>query len=194
MNRIHWPSVSVVCFPAPSGTSDRPERAVKQPRQCVRNFDAGAFPLEKASYFRLRRPLLRWGICDRVGSGGGGGWHLCHLGLRRSFLVTCAPVPVCLWDDPRTLVRSRFHACVWSCACRSGCGLTTISSSLSRRGRYLWERVSEIEGLDLYGPPPNVAKDNRNPLVAFNSRDVHAHDLSFFMDQARTKDTHRYLR
>ncbi|CAN0308748.1 unnamed protein product, partial [Ascophyllum nodosum] len=50
---------------------------------------------------------------------------------------------------------------------------------------YLWQRVSEIEGLELYGPPPNAAGDNRNPLVAFNSRDVHAHDLSFFLDQAR---------
>ena len=53
------------------------------------------------------------------------------------------------------------------------------------RSRYLWERLSEIEGLDLYGPPPNAAGSNRNPLLAFNSRDVHAHDLSFFIDQAR---------
>ncbi|CAN0572915.1 unnamed protein product, partial [Laminaria digitata] len=51
--------------------------------------------------------------------------------------------------------------------------------------RYLWERLSEIEGLDLYGPPPNATGSNRNPLLAFNSRDVHAHDLSFFIDQAR---------
>jgi len=50
--------------------------------------------------------------------------------------------------------------------------------------RYLWERLSEVGGLDLLGPPPNASGDNRNPLLAFNSRDVHAHDLSFFMDQA----------
>ena len=53
------------------------------------------------------------------------------------------------------------------------------------RFRYLWDRLSEVEGLDLYGPPPNATGANRNPLVAFNSRDVHAHDLSFFIDQAR---------
>lgn len=51
--------------------------------------------------------------------------------------------------------------------------------------RYLWKRLSEVEGLELYGPPVNEAGDNRNPLVAFNSRDVHANDLSFFLDQAR---------
>lgn len=52
-----------------------------------------------------------------------------------------------------------------------------------RDSRYLWGRLSEVEGLDLLGPPPNASGDNRNPLLAFNSRDVHAHDLSFFMDQ-----------
>lgn len=58
-----------------------------------------------------------------------------------------------------------------------------LSFSHVRTRRYLWQRLSKVEGLDLYGPPANAEGDNRNPLVAFNSREVHANDLSFFLDQ-----------
>ena len=43
--------------------------------------------------------------------------------------------------------------------------------------------VSKIDGLELYGPSPSTAGVTRTSLVAFNSKAVHATDLSFFLDQ-----------
>lgn len=48
-------------------------------------------------------------------------------------------------------------------------------------GEYLYQRLSEIEGLELYGPATSSA--SRTGLVAFNSKTIHATDLSFFLDQ-----------
>ncbi|CAM9248356.1 unnamed protein product [Ectocarpus sp. 4 AP-2014] len=71
-----------------------------------------------------------------------------------------------------------------ACDYLSSIGMENVAAYEHEMSKYLWERLSEVEGLDFYGPPPNASGDNRNPLLAFNSRDVHAHDLSFFMDQA----------
>lgn len=70
-----------------------------------------------------------------------------------------------------------------ACDYLSAVGMENIAAYEHEMALYLWERLSAIEGLDLYGPPPNATGSNRNPLLAFNSRDVHAHDLSFFIDQ-----------
>ncbi len=46
---------------------------------------------------------------------------------------------------------------------------------------YLYERMSEIEGLQILGPPP---KDhlNRGALVTFNVKGVHANDIAAILD------------
>jgi cysteine desulfurase / selenocysteine lyase len=62
-------------------------------------------------------------------------------------------------------------------------GMHNIEAHEHELARHLWKRVSAIPGLDLYGQPANAAGSNRNPLLAFNSKAAHAHDLSFFMDQ-----------
>lgn len=70
-----------------------------------------------------------------------------------------------------------------ACDYLSSLGMDNIQAYEHELSAYLWERLSEVPGLDLYGPPANESGDNRNPLVAFNSREVHANDLSFFLDQ-----------
>ncbi|CAM9293504.1 unnamed protein product [Choristocarpus tenellus] len=85
-----------------------------------------------------------------------------------------------------------WHVHIPSCTPRSFARLHILSNSfalcfvllgLNPPHSYLWNKVAEVPGLDLYGPPPSGVGDNRNPLVSFNSRDVHASDLSFFLDQ-----------
>ena len=53
-------------------------------------------------------------------------------------------------------------------------------------GKYLYEQLATIDDLVLYGPAPAIDPDekpNRTGLVTFNSKSVHATDLSFFLDQ-----------
>lgn len=54
-------------------------------------------------------------------------------------------------------------------------------------GEYLYHQLGAIPGLVLYGPPPSSklcgAAIERTGLVAFTCKDVHATDLSFFLDQ-----------
>ena len=47
----------------------------------------------------------------------------------------------------------------------------------------LWSTLSAIEGLELYGPPPEADGSGRGALVAFNAAAVHGSDLAFFLDQ-----------
>ena len=42
--------------------------------------------------------------------------------------------------------------------------------------------LAKIDSLILYGPKPS-ATSTRTGLVSFNSRTIHATDLSFFLDQ-----------
>ncbi|KAG5175367.1 cysteine desulfurase [Tribonema minus] len=66
----------------------------------------------------------------------------------------------------------------------SAIGMDAIEAYEHELAVYLWDRVAALPAeLTLYGPPPNAAGDNRNPLLAFNARAAHAHDLSFFIDQ-----------
>lgn len=47
------------------------------------------------------------------------------------------------------------------------------------------QRLSEIEGIRIYGPKPSAGL-GRAALVAFNTEQVHASDLAFFLDQVPT--------
>lgn len=62
-------------------------------------------------------------------------------------------------------------------------GMDRVESYEHQLSKYLYERLSEVEGLRLYGPKPGSDGADRAALVAFNSESVHASDLSFFMDQ-----------
>ena len=68
-------------------------------------------------------------------------------------------------------------------ACRylSSIGMDRILSHEEELGRYLYERLEAVGGLQLYGPHPRHT--TRTGLVAFNCPTVHATDLSFFLDQ-----------
>ena len=43
---------------------------------------------------------------------------------------------------------------------------------------YAYEQLSEIEGLDIYGPP----KDRRAGVITFNLADIHPHDVATAVD------------
>jgi selenocysteine lyase/cysteine desulfurase len=53
-------------------------------------------------------------------------------------------------------------------------------------GRYLYEQLRGVGGLQLYGPDPQTEGVCRTGLVAFNAKEVHSADLSFFLDQEVT--------
>ena len=46
---------------------------------------------------------------------------------------------------------------------------------------YAVERLMSLEGLDIYGPPPDGV---RGAVVAFNFRDIHSHDVATILDRA----------
>lgn len=44
------------------------------------------------------------------------------------------------------------------------------------------QRLSEVEGVRIYGPKPGADGSQRAALCAFNTDSVHASDLAFFLD------------
>jgi selenocysteine lyase/cysteine desulfurase len=44
------------------------------------------------------------------------------------------------------------------------------------------QRLSEVEGVRIYGPKPGADGSQRAALCAFNTASVHASDLAFFLD------------
>jgi cysteine desulfurase/selenocysteine lyase len=68
-----------------------------------------------------------------------------------------------------------------ACEYLSRIGMNVIHEHETKLGKYLYEQLETIEGLQLYGPSSSSA--TRTGLVAFNSKDIHASDLSFFLDQ-----------
>lgn len=68
-----------------------------------------------------------------------------------------------------------------ACEYLSRIGMNVIHDHEMKLGKYLYDQLSTIEGLQLYGP--SSTSDTRTGLVAFNSKDIHASDLSFFLDQ-----------
>jgi cysteine desulfurase/selenocysteine lyase len=69
--------------------------------------------------------------------------------------------------------------------------------------KYLYENLSKVPGVKIYGPPPGPKGDARASLCAFNVEGIHATDLSTFLDQQHgvairsghhcTQPLHRHL-
>jgi cysteine desulfurase/selenocysteine lyase len=59
-----------------------------------------------------------------------------------------------------------------------GLGLEAIAAHEADLTAYALERMRELPGVTIYGPPMP-----RGPLVTFNLEDVHPHDLAQFLDQ-----------
>jgi len=57
-------------------------------------------------------------------------------------------------------------------------GMQDVREHERRLGEYAYRRLSEIEGVTLYGP-----ERNRTGLVSFSLPDVHPHDLSQLLDE-----------
>lgn len=69
-----------------------------------------------------------------------------------------------------------------ACEYLTNIGMDRIYEHEKKLGRYLYQQLSQIDNLQLYGPKLDASGD-RTALVAFNSKTVHATDLSFFLDQ-----------
>jgi cysteine desulfurase/selenocysteine lyase len=57
-------------------------------------------------------------------------------------------------------------------------GMENVREHERRLGEYAYRRLSEIEGITIYGP-----REGRTGLVSFSLPDVHPHDLSQLLDQ-----------
>ena len=57
-------------------------------------------------------------------------------------------------------------------------GMESIKSYEKQIVSYAMERLSKIEGIEIYGPPPKV----RGGLVSFNLSDIHPHDIAAVLD------------
>lgn len=68
-----------------------------------------------------------------------------------------------------------------ACDYLSSIGMDRIHSHERELGEYLYNQLAAIDNLELYGPPASSGR--RSGLVAFNSKEVHPTDLSFFLDQ-----------
>ncbi|MFD2117112.1 cysteine desulfurase [Paenibacillus yanchengensis] len=56
-------------------------------------------------------------------------------------------------------------------------GMEEINKYVTQLGNYAYERLSEIDGLTIYGPTKN-----RSALVTFNLDEVHPHDVATVLD------------
>ena len=61
----------------------------------------------------------------------------------------------------------------------SGVGMEWIHAQEQALTRYAYERMSQVEGLQIVGPGP----EQRGGLIAFTLNDIHPHDLSAILDQ-----------
>ncbi len=57
-------------------------------------------------------------------------------------------------------------------------GMENVREHERRLGEYAYRRLSEVEGITVYGP-----EENRMGLVSFSLPDVHPHDLSQLLDE-----------
>jgi cysteine desulfurase/selenocysteine lyase len=57
-------------------------------------------------------------------------------------------------------------------------GMENVREHERRLGEYAYRRLSELEGVRIYGP-----EENRTGLVSFSLPDVHPHDLSQLLDE-----------
>ena len=61
----------------------------------------------------------------------------------------------------------------------SSVGMQRVAEHDSALVAYAWERLSEVEGLSILGPTPDL----RSSLVAFTFGDIHPHDISAVLDK-----------
>ena len=61
-----------------------------------------------------------------------------------------------------------------------GLGMERVYRHERRLLEYAWERLSRVEGLTLYGPPPEEIE--RLGIVTFNLEGVHPHDVATVLD------------
>ena len=57
-------------------------------------------------------------------------------------------------------------------------GFDAIQAHEHELTAYAYDKMSEIEGVEIYGPP----KDRRAGVITFNMTDVHAHDVATAVD------------
>ena len=57
-------------------------------------------------------------------------------------------------------------------------GMQNVREHERRLGEYAYRRLSELEGITIYGP-----KEGRTGLVSFSLPDIHPHDLSQLLDE-----------
>ncbi|MEO1147267.1 MAG: SufS family cysteine desulfurase [Cyanobacteria bacterium J06638_22] len=66
----------------------------------------------------------------------------------------------------------------------SGIGMETIHAYEQELTLYLFEKLSQIPEVTIYGPQLNADASNRASLASFTTGTVHPHDLSTILDQA----------
>mmetsp|Transcript_36924 Transcript_36924/g.91223 ORF Transcript_36924/g.91223 Transcript_36924/m.91223 type:complete len:504 (+) Transcript_36924:134-1645(+) len=86
-----------------------------------------------------------------------------------------------------------------ACDYLTGIGMDRVHAHEVEVGGYLYERLRGVDGVTVYGPPPEVG---RASLAAFNVAGLHANDVCTLLDQAGvacrsghhcTQPLHRYL-
>ena len=60
-------------------------------------------------------------------------------------------------------------------------GMDAIAEHDAEITSYAVERLSRLEGLDIYGP---ANPDERSAVIAFNYRDIHSHDVATILDRS----------
>jgi cysteine desulfurase / selenocysteine lyase len=63
-------------------------------------------------------------------------------------------------------------------------GMDRIHAYEAELTAYLFQRLTEIPELRIYGPRPDVEGEGRAALASFTAGEVHPHDLSTILDQA----------
>lgn len=81
-------------------------------------------------------------------------------------------------------------------------GMDRIAQYEHELTRYLYDKLSDVPNLKLYGPQPNADGSGRAAIATFTVANLHAQDLSTFLDQAGiairsghhcTQPLHRFL-
>jgi len=85
----------------------------------------------------------------------------------------------------------------------SNIGMDRIHEYENELSKYLYESLSKVPNVRIYGPPPGSKGDGRASLCSFNVEGIHATDLASFLDQQHgiavrsghhcTQPLHRYL-
>ncbi|KAG1675604.1 hypothetical protein FOA52_014192 [Chlamydomonas sp. UWO 241] len=64
----------------------------------------------------------------------------------------------------------------------SSLGMDRVHEFEAESGAYLWERLSAVPGVTLYGPSPSASRRGRASLASFNVEGLHATDVSTLLD------------